>query len=86
MSVPIAFETAHRMMRDDIMPKLDRINCPTLVLRGEKDPIAPQLWTEKVARRLANSRFCVIPAAPHCVNYATPKQLTKLITEFLSET
>jgi pimeloyl-ACP methyl ester carboxylesterase len=85
MSIPIAFETAQRMIQDDIKPKLARINCRTLVLRGEKDPIAPQPWTEEVARCVANSRFCVIPKAPHCVNYANPSELTSIVMKFINE-
>jgi len=85
MGVVIAFETVQRMIDDDIRPKLAKINCRALVLRGGKDPIAPQLWTEEVARRISNARFCVIPDAPHCVNYATPSQLTAIVMEFLDE-
>jgi 2-hydroxy-6-oxonona-2,4-dienedioate hydrolase len=85
MSIPIAFETALRMVRDNIKPKLAMISCRTLVLRGERDTIAPQLWTEEVASCVPNSSFRVIPKAPHCVNYANPSELTNIIMEFLNE-
>jgi 2-hydroxy-6-oxonona-2,4-dienedioate hydrolase len=85
MSIPIAFETALRMVRDNIKPKLAMISCRTLVLRGERDTVAPQQWTEEVASCVANSRFHVIPKAPHCVNYANPSELTSIILEFLRE-
>jgi 2-hydroxy-6-oxonona-2,4-dienedioate hydrolase len=85
MGIPIAFQTVQRMLEDDIRPRLGQINCPTLVLCGEKDTVAPQRWTEEVARRIANSRFCVIPGAPHCVNYATPSQLTSIVMDFINE-
>ncbi len=85
MGIVLAFETVQKMIQDDIRPKLAKIKCRTLVLRGEKDPIAPQRWTEEVARRIPNARLCVIPNAPHCVNYATPVQLTSIILEFINE-
>jgi 2-hydroxy-6-oxonona-2,4-dienedioate hydrolase len=85
MGIPIAFQTVQRMLEDDIRPRLSQIKCQTLVLRGGKDTLAPQLWTEEVARRISNSRFCVIPGAPHCVNYATPSQLTSIVMNFINE-
>ncbi len=85
MSIPLAFETAKQMIADDIRPKLAQISCRTLVLRGENDPIAPQLWTEEVAARINDARFGVIPKAPHCVNYAAPEQLARILMKFINE-
>jgi pimeloyl-ACP methyl ester carboxylesterase len=85
MGIPLAFETIQQMIQNDIRPNLAKITCRTLVVRGEKDPIAPQRWTEEVARRIPNARLCVIPNAPHCVNYATPSQLTSVLLEFINE-
>ncbi len=82
----LAFETVQRMIADDIRPKLAKIRCRALVIRGEKDPIAPQSWAEEVAQRMPNAKFCVIPNAPHCVNYATPAQLTDIVLDFIKET
>ncbi len=85
MGVPLAFETVQQMLADDIRPKLAKITCRTLVVRGEKDPLSPQIWVEEVARRIPNARVEVIADAPHCVNYATPSQLTSIILEFMNE-
>ena len=81
----LAFETVQRMLDDDIRINLAKIKCRTLIVRGENDPIAPQKWSEEMARRIPNSQLCVIPNAPHCVNYATPTQLTRIILDFLNE-
>ena len=85
MGPVLAFQTVQRMLADDIRPKLAEIKCRTLVVRGEKDPIAPEGWTEEVARRIPHAIFSVIPNAPHCVNYATPKQLTDIMLEFINQ-
>jgi pimeloyl-ACP methyl ester carboxylesterase len=79
----ITLETGQRMIEDDIRPKLAKIKCPTLVLRGENDPIAPEKWTEEVTQRIPNAKMVVIPKAPHSINYATPAQLTKIILDFI---
>lgn len=85
MGLVIAFETVERMMHDDIIPKLTKIKCPTLVVRGERDPIAPEAWTEEIVRCLPNAHFNIIPNAPHCVNYATAPELTSIILQFIKE-
>jgi len=85
MGIQLAFETVQQMLADDIRPKLSKILCRTLVVRGEKDPLSPQTWVEEVTRRIANARFQVIADAPHCVNYATPSQLTSIVLEFINE-
>jgi len=81
----IAFETVQKMIADDIRPKLAKIKCRTLVVRGEEDPIAPELWTEEVASRIPHAKIFVIPNAPHCVNYATPYQLTNIMLDFINQ-
>ena len=83
MSVSLAFETAHHMVNNDIRPNLEAIKCRTLVLRGGRDTVAPQRWTEEVAGKLAHSSLTVIEKAPHCVNYAVPEQLSKIVIDFL---
>jgi pimeloyl-ACP methyl ester carboxylesterase len=80
----IAYETGKRMIADNLLAKLSRIKCRTLIVRGEKDPIAPQEWSKEVAKHIAHAEFKVIPNAPHCINYATPIPLTKIILEFIS--
>lgn len=85
MSIPIAFQTAERMVSDDIRPKLTQIKCPTLVARGSFDTICPQNWLEEIARQLKKVRVETIQNAPHCVNYASANKLTALIKSFIAE-
>jgi 2-hydroxy-6-oxonona-2,4-dienedioate hydrolase len=56
---------------DPLEAKLPRIRIPVLVVRGERDPIAPQDWAEEVARLLPCGRLVVIPGGAHTVNYST---------------
>src|SRR5579884_1920612 len=80
--------TIHTLLyafRDPIEQHLPYIHVPTLVLRGEKDPIVPQRWVEEVNRLLPNSRLVVIPGAAHAVNYNSPKMLGRAIREFMRD-
>jgi pimeloyl-ACP methyl ester carboxylesterase len=49
-----------------------RVQAPTLVLRGERDPIASQCWVEESAARLPNGRVAVIAGAAHAAHYSRP--------------
>ncbi len=72
-------------LQDDIAQHLPFISVPTLVVRGEQDPIAPQRWAEEVAKLLPHGRLVVIPSAAHCVNYNSPRQLARCIRAFLKQ-
>ncbi|MGH9552083.1 MAG: alpha/beta fold hydrolase [Terriglobales bacterium] len=83
MGIRRTFETGDRINQDDIRKNLPFIKAPTLVVRGENDPVAPHRWCEEVAALIPESRLAVIPNAPHSVNSATAPQLTKLVNDFV---
>lgn len=84
MGWTITFETVHEMVDNDIQQVLSQISCPTLVMRGEFDTIAPEVWTQRVASEIPNAIFKMIPGGSHSVNFANPAILTKMILEFLA--
>lgn len=69
-------------LRDQIEKKLPAIEVPTLVVRGEKDPLVSARWAEEVTRLLPLGRLVVIPGAPHAVPYAAPCALARALEEF----
>ena len=75
--------TAQALLADPIEEKLPRVEVPTLVVRGERDPFAPQRWAEEVARLLPRGKLVVLPGAPHAVNYAAAPALAREILSFL---
>lgn len=70
---------------DEMEWRLPRIQAPTLVVRGELDPIVDASWAERVAGLLPRGRLAVIPGAPHNVNYKTPRELSRLLLAFLED-
>ncbi len=76
--------TARSMVRDPFVEKLPRVPQPTLVVRGARDPIAPQRWAEEVTRLLPRSRLLVVPGAAHVVNYSAPDALADAVFDLLS--
>lgn len=68
----------HRI--EDVLP---RITCPTLVIRGELDPIVPQGWAEEATSLLRDGRLVVMPGASHTITNTRPEQLVELAVPFL---
>ena len=73
------------MFEDRIEDKLPRIEAPALVVRGEKDAVVSQEWTEEVARRVGADRVHVIPGAGHALNYTAADELMRIIRPFLRQ-
>ncbi|MFT4259704.1 alpha/beta fold hydrolase [Microbacterium sp.] len=42
-----------------------RIECPVLVLRGERDPMAPDKWCRKIVKAVGDAELAVIPDHGH---------------------
>jgi 2-hydroxy-6-oxonona-2,4-dienedioate hydrolase len=78
-----ALQTLRFALDDPIEEKLHCLAVPTLVVRGARDAIVPQRWTEEVTSRLPDGRLKVIPGAPHVVNYTTPLEFTRIVHGFL---
>ncbi len=70
-------------LEDPITEKLPKIRVPVLVVRGEKDPIAPQQWVEQAAALIPDARWISIPGAAHAVNFNAAEALVTAVLEFL---
>jgi pimeloyl-ACP methyl ester carboxylesterase len=62
---------------------LPRVTAPTLVVRGERDPIVSQEWAEHVTSLLPAGRLAVVPEAAHTIPFKYPEQLAQLVTTFI---
>jgi 2-hydroxy-6-oxonona-2,4-dienedioate hydrolase len=77
------WRTFRHALRDGVERKLPSIETPTLVVRGERDPLAPERWCEEVAALLPQGRLAVVPGAAHALNWSRPRELDGLVREFL---
>ncbi|MGI8915679.1 MAG: alpha/beta fold hydrolase [Chloroflexota bacterium] len=79
------WRTLQYALSDPVKDKLPHLTLPTLVVRGERDPIVSPDWAAEVARRLPDGRLVVLPGAPHAMNYCRPALLATAIVPFLLE-
>ena len=72
-------------VRDPFVEKLRGLRLPLLVVRGSRDPIAPEAWTKKIASLVPGARHATISGGPHAINFNNPKELAALILAFVGE-
>jgi poly(3-hydroxyalkanoate) depolymerase len=65
-------------------PWLGRLQQPTLVLHGSRDPIVPIVNARLLARRIPHATLAEIPEAGHMVLFDEPDRAAPEITRFLS--
>jgi esterase len=64
---------------------LEHINCPTLVIRGEKSKVLSREIAEEMVRRLPHGRFVEIRDAGHQVPLHQPEAFVAAVKGFLAE-
>lgn len=79
------FATARAMVRDPFLANLGRVAHPTLVLRGERDPICPQGWGERIAEVVPGARLEVVVGAAHVVNDSHPRVVLDAVRALLAD-
>jgi 3-oxoadipate enol-lactonase len=75
---------AHLKAGWDLRPQLAAIACPTLVLAGELDPLAPAASTRELAAAIPEARFREVPGAAHSVLAEGGTALLSEVIEFLT--
>ena len=76
-------KTLRLVLRHDFAGRLAAIKAPTLIVRGERDPMASREWSIEVANRLARGRYAEVPGAAHAVNYNSPDAFAALVHGFV---
>ena len=69
-------------LADRIEQKLPCLRMPTLLVRGERDPIARPAWIEHMARLLPDARAHTVPRGPHAIAWSEPEKLARLAGPF----
>ena len=75
--------TFRHALRDESFANYSRMSMPTLVVRGGRDPIAPQGWAKRLAGALPHGQLAVIPGAGHAANFNAPDELVEVTRAFL---
>ena len=72
-------------MAEDISEVVKGVDCPVLVLAGEKDRVESKERLEKeVLGRLRQARMSVVEGAGHLVMVEAPAKVARVVEEFIS--
>lgn len=70
--------------RQDSLDLLSKVHCPTLVLVGVQDSLAPPPVAEYMARQIPNATLTVIPNSGHMSNLEQPEAFNNAVRDFLT--
>lgn len=68
-----------------LIRRLHRIDCPTLVIMGERDQIVPAPYAELLTSRIPVSRSHIMSSAGHMMTHEDPSEFARIVLEFLTE-
>jgi pimeloyl-ACP methyl ester carboxylesterase len=70
--------------RPDSTPLLPGIDCPTLVIVGEEDPIAGVETARAIHEKIPTAELAVIRGAGHLPGLEHPREFNALLGRFLA--
>lgn len=73
------------MRRDSVVPRLNEIEVPSLVITGAEDRALPQSLSKKIDDGLPDSSLVVVPGAGHLSTLEQPEAVTTAMRQFLDE-
>lgn len=77
-----ATSTLDIALDDRIEDKLPRVSAPTLIVCGDRDPLAPERWCRWLAGQSPTAHVEVIPG-PHALNYSRPDELVACVERWM---
>jgi pimeloyl-ACP methyl ester carboxylesterase len=69
----------------DVLARLNEVQCPMLVIRGDDDFWVPRELADEAAEALPNSEMVHLPNIGHYPMFEDPALIADLITDFCTE-
>ncbi len=76
-------ETIKKVLEEDLLPELSKIETKTLIVWGEKDKIVPLKYAYIFKEKIKDSELKIIPKIGHTPNLEATEKLAQLIINFL---
>jgi pimeloyl-ACP methyl ester carboxylesterase len=75
----------NRSLQLDLYSYLQRVQCPTLLIRGQQSPLLTSDIAQKMVQHLPRGRLVEIPDTAHTVNADKAEAFNALTADFLQE-
>ncbi len=82
-NVPALANFVRMMVRIDLVPELDKIHCPVLVVAPGADPIHPVSDYRLIQGKLPDCEFVIYDGLPHNITDAVPDRCAEELKRFL---
>lgn len=83
VGLPRAVELLRVMLADRVERKLPAVACPTLVVRGDRDRVAPARWARRAADLVPDGRLATVPGYGHMAHYSGALAVAPVVRDFL---
>ncbi len=77
------FEIFEQLLQFDAREVLPQIDCPTLIITGDKDMLTPTSYQKEMHDNIKNSEYLLIPYGSHCCQLDMPDFLNLKLREFI---
>lgn len=85
MGPRLLIQELRHMFADRMLEKAAQVRARCLVVRGERDPVVPREWAERVAAALHALPVREVRGQGHALNYSAAEELMPVIAPFLDE-
>jgi pimeloyl-ACP methyl ester carboxylesterase len=72
-------ETMKRIVAEDLLPELPKIQTETLIIWGEKDKIVPLKYAYLLKEKIKNSKLEILPGIRHSPHLEDPEKLVEVL-------
>ena len=84
LELPYFFELFQQLLDFDGQNVLNEINCPTLIVAGERDFLTPTSFQREMHSDIKGSEFVLIPYGSHCCQLDYPDYLNLKLASFIN--
>lgn len=82
MNLDIFLRLFEELMKFDGEPFLEKIDCPVLVVSGEKDLVTPVKFQHHLKEKIKHADFLIIPYGSHCTQLDFPDYVNLRLEKF----
>ena len=83
--IEILRATADGAREHDVVPSLETIRAPTLVIAGDRDRLVPKAAAQQMARALPNAEILVVRGGSHLAPIEYPELVHLRMEQFFAE-
>jgi pimeloyl-ACP methyl ester carboxylesterase len=81
--IPRAVRTFSAALRHRPEDEVRRLDLPTLVVVGRRDPLLRTDWARELAHHAPQGRLAVVPDAVHAMSHENPLELSRVVNGFI---